>query len=225
MWLLISGGIGITPLQSMYNHFIHQAESGERGLRKVIFVWSVKDKATAEMMEADRAKASYLPLSFQPSMSAPPVIRSRDNSLDSRDVQASLDGDGKASQMVSALHSDVEGGTLAKDSANEEGMNIMTPLIFHAEYYLTQVRSEEQFKAAGIDPVEQKHLRMGRPNIPDLFRRTRELCEKEGIKRVGVMTCGPKGMVDEVMDLCQMSQINPICSTVRFDGHAEVFDF
>lgn len=227
VWLLISGGIGITPLQSMYNHFIDQVESGERNdLRKVIFVWSVKDKATAEAIEADRRKASYLPLSFQPTMKPPPKIKLTRVIPGLTDEQCYIDDSIETGGTKNAVYSDKDNNyQRASDSANEDGFELNTDLIFHAEYYLTKVRNEEEFAAAGIDPVEQKHLHFGRPNLPEVFERTRALCASEGIKRVGVMVCGPQGMINEVMDFCQKTQLSPQCSTVRFDGHSEVFDF
>ena len=44
-FLMISGGIGITPAQSLYNHLMYEVESGKRpNLKKCMFVWSVKDR-------------------------------------------------------------------------------------------------------------------------------------------------------------------------------------
>ncbi|EDO38081.1 predicted protein, partial [Nematostella vectensis] len=42
VFLFVSGGIGITPMQSICNDILHQRRRG-RDIRKVIFVWSVRD--------------------------------------------------------------------------------------------------------------------------------------------------------------------------------------
>mmetsp|Transcript_26197 Transcript_26197/g.44193 ORF Transcript_26197/g.44193 Transcript_26197/m.44193 type:complete len:553 (+) Transcript_26197:100-1758(+) len=239
VFIMVSGGIGITPLQSLYNHFIHQSETGQRRFRKVIFVWSVKDKAMVEVMDADRAKASYLPTSFQPPTPRPPdhlvsngvsSFSKTGANLDKK-VIPKRDGDTLVStadieeNRAEDSLQEIQNDGCADDAANEDGLDLHSERIFHAEYYLTSVRSEEQFAAAGIDPVNQKHLHFGRPSLPYLFQRTEELCRKEGIKKVAVLTCGPPGMINEVMDFCNKSQLCTSPDTVRFHGHAETFDF
>jgi len=71
MVLLVSGGIGITPMQSICNTLLKQSDAG-RPLKKVFFVWSVRDRV---MMDAVRPwNTEYarenlpdrLPMSFQP---------------------------------------------------------------------------------------------------------------------------------------------------------------
>jgi predicted ferric reductase len=42
IFLMISGGIGITPLQSMTNELLEQHSRG-RPLKKIFFVWSIRD--------------------------------------------------------------------------------------------------------------------------------------------------------------------------------------
>ncbi|KAJ3047295.1 hypothetical protein HK097_011660 [Rhizophlyctis rosea] len=42
-FLMISGGIGVTPLQSVYNSLIYEWKKGKKELRDVCFVWSVRE--------------------------------------------------------------------------------------------------------------------------------------------------------------------------------------
>ena len=42
MFMFVSGGIGITPMQSICNDILHQRRRG-RDIRKVMFIWSVRD--------------------------------------------------------------------------------------------------------------------------------------------------------------------------------------
>jgi ferredoxin-NADP reductase len=42
MFLLVSGGIGITPMQSIANDLMQQHRQG-RPMKKIHFVWAVKD--------------------------------------------------------------------------------------------------------------------------------------------------------------------------------------
>lgn len=50
MFLLICGGIGVTPIQSVFNSLLDQHSRG-RPLKKVWFLWSVRDTA---MLDSDR---------------------------------------------------------------------------------------------------------------------------------------------------------------------------
>ena len=43
MALLMSGGIGLTPMQSMFSHLIHEQSNGFRDLKKLKFVWVQRD--------------------------------------------------------------------------------------------------------------------------------------------------------------------------------------
>jgi hypothetical protein len=79
VFLLISGGIGITPLQSLYHSLIVQSESG-RSLRKVVFAWSIKDRALVDAMgtagsNGSKGAGNYLPLSFQPPVMESPMYK------------------------------------------------------------------------------------------------------------------------------------------------------
>jgi ferredoxin-NADP reductase len=206
--ILISGGIGITPLQSLHNDLVRQVKNG-RPLRKVIFVWSVKDRCLVDAMH-DHHKGhedAYLPISFQPAVPIAPEVRSE-----------------KALSLRSQKSLELENGT--QPTKAEEAQDINSTFVFLNKFYLTQVRKDEkEFDAAGIHPTVQSWLQFGRPLIGDLFEQTRTLCKNENIKRVGVCVCGPPTLVDTVKDICHRSQLSPHQSTVRFDCHSELFDF
>lgn len=64
-FLMISGGIGITPMQSITNDLVHQYRCG-RQLRKIWFVWSVRDRFLIDAMYNESTASNRLPLSFVP---------------------------------------------------------------------------------------------------------------------------------------------------------------
>lgn len=91
MIMLISGGIGITPMQSIYNSLVHEKERG-RELKHVHFVWSVRQ---FDMIDAlrDSEGGPMLPeevtrLSFQPDLVSQTSISSKTSA-----VQVVTDGD------------------------------------------------------------------------------------------------------------------------------------
>jgi len=72
LFILVSGGIGITPMQSVCNQLVFEHMRG-RLLKKILFIWSVKDKFLFdEVVESPNAlymkkvASTRLPKSFQP---------------------------------------------------------------------------------------------------------------------------------------------------------------
>jgi hypothetical protein len=174
---------------------------------KVIFIWSVRDKVTADAMQKDMLTPSHLPISFQPPLEVSPEVRTRTYSHGSQSAQL---GD----KVVTSL-----------DPDEMDSQKIASPYVFFSEFYLTSLRNKEDFANANIDPVAQKHLKFGRPNVGQIFADTTQLCEANSIGRVAVAVCGPPDLVSDVVDRCRVSQMQFGCSKVRFDCQDEVFNF
>jgi predicted ferric reductase len=51
MVMLISGGIGVTPMQSIAHQLVYEHEWGERHLKKLEFIWTSRDPQVVENME------------------------------------------------------------------------------------------------------------------------------------------------------------------------------
>lgn len=161
----------------------------------------------------------YLPITFQPPLSPPPsqVKASPKQQISPKRVIP-------ANDTITPDHEeeDIESSKVDIPSSRD----ISSEYIFHNEYYMTQVRTNNaQQHIVGIHPAIQHWLKFGRPNLPEIFERTAQLCKEEKISRVGVCVCGPAPMVNETVDLCHASLLNPNCSAIRFDCHCEVFDF
>jgi ferredoxin-NADP reductase len=217
VFVLISGGIGITPNQSLYNNLISQVERG-RKLRKVFFIWAVKDRALVNSMTPDVQQslmgADATPLSFQPGMSGNPpcdikVSKIVPNHKNDKDIEMV-----KAPQIVPN-----------ENSKDIEMQKTASEMLFENRFYLTRVRDENEFQSANIDPVAQPWLKFGRPDMPALFEEIRSMLREEtspdcAVTRVAVSVCGPQQLMDTVQDLCRLSTGKDIV----FDCHTEVFD-
>lgn len=180
--LLVSGGIGITPMQSICNELMHQYARG-RPLRKVWFVWSCRDKYMVSALH-DTEDTAVMPKSFSPDM---------------------------LMKRTSSLETDAQGQVVKNDKSE--------PL--HTEYYLTRARDEADYADANIRPSEQKHLRLGRPNIPKIFDEMRKICKDDGCDKVAALVCGPTGLVKAVNQACW----DATKEGVRFEFHSETFEF
>jgi NAD(P)H-flavin reductase len=224
VFLLISGGIGITPNQSLYNSLTAAAEHG-RKLRKVFFIWSVKDKAiidtmTPSILTSDKVLGTELtPVSFQPAM----VGNAPDNINNTSATHTSAVTSEEAGIELSS-------SAVSQDESRDIEASSCPPVakVFENRFYLTQVREEAQFKEANISPENQPWLHFGRPDLTKTFEEVSSMLqadhERSGqkIPRVCVSVCGPSAMVHEVQDLCRQTKLG--CSKVAFDCHAEVFD-
>ena len=72
-FLLISGGIGITPLQSICNSLLQQHKLG-RKLKSIVFVWSVREQSMLEAFPAsvgnNAFEKNFVPNLIQPASSS-----------------------------------------------------------------------------------------------------------------------------------------------------------
>jgi hypothetical protein len=217
----------------MFNHLVNAYSKGQRtsvSLRKCIFVWSVHDRAMIDATEKDRyhklLPSGELPLSFQPDL-----VGRNWTGEEAKDVSA---GGPVSANVVSQLDSSnvalmdqpVQAGGARIDVVEaerkvsfsfDEDLSSKDP--FHAEFYITSIRGKEEFAQANIDHVRQPFLRFGRPDIAATIERVSQLCAKEGIARVGVVACGPLGLLHDVTSSCRRSH-----NGVRFDLHLEEFN-
>ena len=183
--------------------------------------------------KAQHTNRSMLPLSFQPTMPRPPRIRVSEVTnpmlISAEQSQATATAVSTANAGIQLSHvvnkNSVQLSDKQQEAKDEEDeITLSSSLIFHTEYYLTFLRSMEEYTKA-IDPAGRKFLKFDRPDMKRLFADTRALCEAEGFRRVAVFVCGPPSLVNEVTDLSRVSKMSPGCAPVRFDCHAEVFDF
>eukprot|EP00238_Polyblepharides_amylifera_P007236 CAMPEP_0196581748 /NCGR_PEP_ID=MMETSP1081-20130531/35324_1 /TAXON_ID=36882 /ORGANISM="Pyramimonas amylifera, Strain CCMP720" /LENGTH=533 /DNA_ID=CAMNT_0041902089 /DNA_START=189 /DNA_END=1790 /DNA_ORIENTATION=+ len=196
-FLLISGGIGVTPMQSIANDLLHQYNNG-RPMNKIWFVWSVADRDMVDVMfnspdmrSGGETNMERLSLSGRLPTSFSPDTLSRMSSINltrgTKDVEKQITG--------------------------------FDPL--YSEYYLTRVRKEEDFATANIDPSVQQCLRFGRPKFDDIVTKMHQLCRAHKDPRCAVLVCGPKQLVEAVRRKC----VDKSGSGVVFDFHCEIFDF
>lgn len=209
MFLLISGGIGITPMQSICNQLLDEHARG-RPLDLCYFVWSCRDKdmvesvlpsplasstatsSGAESAETGAGRNRSLPMSFQPNLLkkysvSPMVVKKSDGKKDFG-----------------------ENGILEEDDT------------IHTEFYLTKAKNESELRDSNVRDKAKSVLRYGRPDIENLFNTMLSVAKEKGVRRVAVLTCGPAGLVASVVGQAQL--LNLKCG-VQFDVHKETFAF
>lgn len=79
---------------------------------------------------------------------------------------------------------------------------------FQSEVYVT--RATEQ------DLHGRRNAHKGRPDIPKIIQEINAIAKDRGSARVAVVTCGPRGLVEDVKAHCRKAGV---------DFHDEIFDF
>ncbi|MEW5297176.1 MAG: hypothetical protein WDW36_000401 [Sanguina aurantia] len=207
MFLLISGGIGVTPMQSIFNDLLSQRARG-RPISKLWFVWSVREKHMLSSVLhntkfARKHLPAQLPTSFSPDLispharqaawatqPAPPLP-----SPNTRGTGFELQRDPEAAHGRSLA---AGSGPSGVDDREAEGC-------VNTDFYLTSPPGQQELHgtplidaAAGLCPETQACLRHGRPDLPAILARMRQLVLDSGGGRAAVMVCGPASMVRQV---------------------------
>jgi Ferric reductase NAD binding domain len=152
-----------------------------------------------------------LPLSFQP-----PLIRTQ--SLSPVVGRYMQDAVGSSKKKRKQLKNRGGAGGVSPNAAAHLTHSVDE---IHTEFYLTRVRGESEFDAAGIAPEIQPTLRFGRPDLPAMFKAMKDIALENGSSRVAVCVCGPPPLVSAARKLCDTSTN---CQ-ISFDFHTETFDF
>lgn len=212
-------------MQGIYNQLILE-NNPERKLRKVLFVWSVRDKVMVSDLEANRLRAENrtvqtadgtasavlkdVPVSFQPAHVLTSERMSNAETTNPMMTDVTLD---------SPISAKSGGGPVNISDLD----SVTSPFLFHSDFYLTGARSRDSISDVGLADDKTVYMHSGRPDFPELFKKITALCTAERIPRVAVCVCGPAAMTNEVDDLCRASQL--ACGEVIFDCHKEIFDF
>lgn len=204
-FLFVSGGIGITPMQSICNDILHQHEAG-RKIKHARFIWAVRDRYMVDCMLPHDISITERPGSVSPDGSPR--------------LPLSFSPDGLLRHNNKTVRGAKANGA---ENKSEGPVDESDPLM--TEFYLTRVRDEAEFKKANINPVAQKMLSMGRPKLAeitaDVHARAKADLAKSGRAsvRVAVLTCGPTSMTTDMRKLCAKLS----GGGVFFDYHTEAF--
>jgi predicted ferric reductase len=113
-----------------------------------------------------------------------------------------------------------------KDKVDLEGTSTSSrPLLFddHQSIDALQldvyVTGNNKKDASSMGDIVTK---VGRPDIDQIFKETKEVAAKEGEGAVAVLVCGPMGMIDECRDASRRWS-DACCGGVKFDFHEETF--
>ena len=192
--MLIGGGIGVTPMESIYDHLVGEMVAGRQELRRIKFVWVEREVTFADQRETVlKKKAVQLSnTTLSTSFSGTNTMDEEDDSAGSiyikEDVIPSkellslqllnlsscgITGDEHYVSDKEELPDDdtlTNAGTIfdfAPDLEDSHGIELTADDILDLEIYLTSTKPEETLSFDS----RRKNTRYGRPNIPEIFLR------------------------------------------------------
>eukprot|EP00301_Raphidiophrys_heterophryoidea_P002083 c10977_g1_i1.p1 GENE.c10977_g1_i1~~c10977_g1_i1.p1 ORF type:complete len:436 (-),score=92.38 c10977_g1_i1:197-1504(-) len=172
LFVLISGGIGITPMQSICNDLIDQNKRG-RPIKKIFFVWTVRDRqmidAVYDANEAAKASPGRLPSAFTPDVlerhSTAPGSLMTPNSIDPTNDRE-------------VLHTEFFMTKMRRES--------MPHVQDHMKSFL-------RFDRPSLPTIfDSLHA----------FASAQKTQDQSGAVRVAVLVCGPPSLISETRDMC-----------------------
>lgn len=198
--VMVSGGIGITPLQSVFNELVHNistVSSAEANLKRIHFVWTVRDPTMIDEFDGRHWAGIKYDEYFE---------NAQDEDIDVED------------KKERALPKYFSPDLLVV--RNESEIIQKTEIITH--FYITRVPDDDTKK----DYMEKyPFLKFGRPSIEDIIKEAKDeyvkteepVCIKSLVdKGVAVLSCGPAGMLHDV---------KKYAAKYNIDCHTEIFDF
>merc|ERR1712204_145181 len=194
--VMVSGGIGITPLQSIFNELVHSVRAGKAStnkLRRLHFVWTIRDPD----MGNEFGERHWAGIRFKGTNTA---------------KDAEEESGSKMSSVALQLPKYFSPNMFIVQE--EKDFIAQTEIITH--FYMTGC-SEEERKAYS---AQYTHLKFGRPDIEQIIVDAKNecdalMCVTKGCG-VAVLCCGPNGMT---------SDTKRFATKYGADFHHEIFAF
>jgi len=186
-------------------------------LKKVAFIWAVKDLITANSLaHGDSLPQQQLHANFSPIL-IPKLSRSRTfESREKSQVKVGIEG-GEFPNTLSLRNNEVALGV-------EVELGVESDSVLHTEFYLTRGKGKGKGKEKfSTDALNNEMMKDGRPDVPRLFRKMLDYTERMGESRVAVLCCGPKQLVNACKE--QSAKISTENPNITFDFHSETFEF
>jgi predicted ferric reductase len=191
--VLISGGSGVTPHQSIANHLLHCHAQG-RPLKKLVYVWVLPESRVA-FMTSTMKDGQF------------PQVRNDKSPTPTPGAAATPIKDNKTEPATL-----LEGTSVLYTTIYCTGR---TRSVQPTDYAL--VLPVETTESAAAQNVSALHK--GKPDFNQLLRQVKELALAQGECRVAVSVCGPNAMIGGVVDVCRALT----SKEVQFDLHVERF--
>lgn len=240
-FLLFSGGIGITPIQSMCNQLVYEQSKGKRDLEKIRVCWTERDPVAIESTDVVRRASTSC--HFQPEVDLEDLdLRSiASNSVfndgqsqatdiastllalipPSRRTDAELEQDypipmedrKKPKNRRQAAHKNKPAGPSDESTFRGAFNNPALGDILDMQVYLTKGQANPALATLPF-------VHLGRPDIDQIFADMRDEALASGLCRVAVIVCAPARLAHVLQVAC----VKYSDADLQFDFHMEYQD-
>ncbi|KRX04780.1 hypothetical protein PPERSA_06414 [Pseudocohnilembus persalinus] len=199
IFLIIAGGIGVTPMLSTVQGLMDQVQRG-RPIKKIYFIWSNKDEQLVSSIVSSQIEQSD---KIQKENKQNQYLQQK---LDNLNVGQ------KKSQIKNV-------NTLANNIDNSQQNNS----ILNEEFYLSQLNqlpNNNVLQEKNLLQVKNK-LKVGKPQFDKIFDDIKKMAIDQNQRYVAVLSCGPQKLMNKVYEQCKINSDNQ----VDFYYHSEEFEF
>jgi len=209
MAICVSGGIGVTPCQSIGKSLLYQHRILGRRLKYFKFVWAVRD---VQMVE------DIPPLGGTEDFSSTSVLFKRHSELIERSNFVLRDPP-SASGPLAPKNYNNGCSTHSSSLVSNNGIRRQLPAVVQCDIYCTK-------ELPDAEKVLPYNFHPGRPDVDAIFREMRQTALDTGEHNIAVFGCGPKALMRDLAETCrQHSQPVVGCGDgVFFDLHTETFE-
>ena len=149
MMMLLSGGIGVTPMQSVAHQLMYEHEWGERKLKKLWFVWTARDPQVMSSMDVVANHSNHL-------KNADSSFHITDKTLDITDkTLEELEAEGPFHSETKSDASTIL--SLVSNSLNGAPSSMTTDEQLKAEYSMEDVEESDDEYEVDSDGATQNH--------------------------------------------------------------------
>lgn len=238
--LLISGGIGVTPNQSIANDLL-EAHARGRPMKKIVYVWALREEKmglVTTMVNAHQFPTVSKALAFdaleegetelspaQAHSQARSMLQSGVLHTEIYSTRAPSASPAPSAAPVLASPSAptataLPTACLATASSSNAPTAAVSAVVTEVELFQEAVPTTEDRKQVSDGGVGLNSAVIpGRPDFPAIFARVKEVALSLGERRVAVAVCGPAAMVASATQACRQAT----SSEVQFDLHVEIF--
>ena len=209
--MLCAGGIGVTPLGSVYNSLVHEHYEGTRVLHHLAMVWAVRDPLLISSLYDDPMKA------------------------DMEEAEASQPQPTFFFNPKTLAHHDalVDTATFTPRRTTRLQESTIQPLAGRVKnaFHVTKVEGSAEVGKKSTEAVEWgEWMKEGRPELMATFAEMNAAMHAEmkerggaenGVVRCAVLACGPHSMIREV----RKATLRQSSANVKFDLHEEEFSW
>lgn len=216
MILCVSGGIGVTPCQSIGKHLLLKHRQEGRRLKKLNFVWAVRD---LQMVED-------IPPLF---LGTPATFADEEMAQVEENYSKSSPEYQRMMERAAYYHSSAFGGDV--DTPHATGFELLRrPAVVQADIYCTRQKLQNDIERANATLSLPYNLYSGRPDLDEIFQEMKQQAIVMGETNIAVIGCGPAPLIDAVQAACHKhssSVLGAACmekDSVFFDFHKEHFE-